>query len=336
MSKPSNPTLIGSFVLGAVVLLVAATLLFGGAELFASKRVLVSYFEDSVKGLREGSNVMLNGVRIGYVKTIQLQGEVGTDNSMHMLAEVTMQVFPESYELFADGTTMATDARSRLTTDQYVKAGIRAKLGTDSFVTGQLLVEFVFDPGEPAVFRKRRPGGPEEIPTIPSDVQQVIDRVQDFFSKISKDVDLGQVAKNLQGIVSGLNEIANSPDLRKTLAGASKLTNEDLPHLASALERSLAELQGAAKDARSLVTHVDKQVDPLMTDLLPAVQRLDTTLEAAEQVLRDASGHLRDDSELSLEVRHTLQDLQSASDAATVLLDYLGNHPEALLRGKRK
>ena len=32
MSKPSNPTLIGSFVLGAVLLLVVAVLLFGGAR----------------------------------------------------------------------------------------------------------------------------------------------------------------------------------------------------------------------------------------------------------------------------------------------------------------
>jgi len=49
MSKPSNPTLIGSFVIGAVLLLVTAVLLFGGAALFSSKRVLVSYFPGSVK-----------------------------------------------------------------------------------------------------------------------------------------------------------------------------------------------------------------------------------------------------------------------------------------------
>ncbi len=336
MSKPSNPTLIGSFVLGAVLLLVAAVLLFGGAELFASKRELVSYFADSVRGLRAGSNVMLNGVRIGYVKEIQLQGEVRADNSMNMLSQVTMQVFPQSYSLFSDGTSATGTTHSALAVDQYVAAGIRAKLGTDSFVTGQLLVELVFQPETPAVFRARRKGGPAEIPTIPSDVQQVIERVQQFFARISQDVDFEQVAKDFQGITSGLNEIVNSPDLRKTLAGANRLTNDDLPRLTSALERSLAELQGAAKDTRSLVSHVDKQVDPLMSDLLPAVQRLDGTLKAAELLLRQASGHLRDDSELALEIRHTLQDLQSASDAATVLLDYLGNHPEALLRGKRE
>ena len=83
------------------------------------------------------------------------------------------------------------------------------------------------------------------------------------------------------------------------LAGGSRLTNDDIPRLTSSLERSLTELQGATKDARALVQHVDKQVDPLMADLLPAVRRLDTTLKATEQTLQSVSGHLRDDSALA-------------------------------------
>lgn len=336
MSKPSNPTLIGAFVLGAILLVVGGVLLFGGAQLFAAKRVFVSYFPDSVKGLHVGANVVLNGVQVGYVKDIRLQGQLEPDHSMNMLVEVTMEVLPESFALYTDGTALSLDARSKLGTNEFVKAGIRAKLSTDSFVTGQLLVELDFRPDLPAVFRARGKRGPPEIPTIPSDVQQVVERLQKFFSNVSQEIDFAQLGKNIEGIVSGLNEIANSPDLRTMLAGASRLTNDDIPRLTSTLERSLAELQGAAKDARTLVAHVDKRVDPLMADLLPAVQRLDGTLKAAEQVLRDASGHLQADSALALEVRATLQDLQAASDAATVLLDYLGNHPEALLRGKKQ
>jgi hypothetical protein len=71
-----------------------------------------------------------------------------------------------------------------------------------------------------------------------------------------------------------MNELANSKDLRTMLAGGSRLTNDDIPRLASSLERSLDDLRGATKDARALVAHVDRQVDPLMTDLLPAARRL--------------------------------------------------------------
>lgn len=337
MSKPSNPTLIGSFVLGAVLLLVVAVLLFGGAALFASKRTLVSYFPGSVKGLREGSSVALNGVRIGYVQGLQLQGELKPDHSMDMLVKVTMAVLPDSFELLSNGAMLSADARTKLLSpQQYVDAGIRAKLGTESLVTGQLLVELDFRPDLPAVFRARQKGGPPEIPTIPGDVQQVLERLQTFFTQVSQEIDGPTLAKNVQGILNGLNELANSPDLRGLLAGGSRLTNDDLPRLTSSLERTLTDLQGATKDARELVQHVDKQVDPLMSDLLPAVRRLDSTLKTTEQTLQSVSGHLREDSALSLEVRNTLQDVQSMSDAATALLRYLDEHPEALLRGKKE
>jgi paraquat-inducible protein B len=223
-----------------------------------------------------------------------------------------------------------------LSPQQYVDAGIRAKLGTESFVTGQLLVELDFRPDIPAVFRAREKGGPPEIPTIPGDVQQVLERVQNFFAQVSAEVDVPKLAKDVQGILSGMNELANSPDLRSMLAGGNRLANDDLPRLTASLQLSLTDLQGATKDARALVRHVDEQVDPLMTDLRPAVRRLATTLNATEQTLQAVSGKLREDSALSLEVRNTLRDVQSMSDAAAALLRTLDENPQALLRGKRQ
>ena len=66
------------------------------------------------------------------------------------------------------------------------------------------------------------------------------------------------------------------------LAGGSRLANDDLPRLTTSLERTLNDLQDATKDARELVQHIDTQVDPLMSDLLPAIRRLDGTLQATE------------------------------------------------------
>ena len=47
MSKESNPTLIGAFVVGATVLLAAGVAVFGGAELFATRIVYVAYFAEN-------------------------------------------------------------------------------------------------------------------------------------------------------------------------------------------------------------------------------------------------------------------------------------------------
>ena len=189
MSKPSNPTLIGSFVLGAVLLLVAAVLLFGGAALFASKRTVVSYFPGSVKGLREGSTVALNGVRIGYVENMQLQGELMPDKSMDMLVKVTMEVLPGSFELLSNGAKLTRN--SALDDDA---AAIRRRRHPRQARHGELRHRTVaggtrLRPDLPAVFRAREKGGPPEIPTIPGDVQQVLERLQTFFAQVSEQID---------------------------------------------------------------------------------------------------------------------------------------------------
>ena len=72
MSKQSSPTVIGAFVVGAVVLIATAFALFGGAQIFATKTRYVAVFSEPTNGLRVGANVMLNGVRIGYVSDIDL------------------------------------------------------------------------------------------------------------------------------------------------------------------------------------------------------------------------------------------------------------------------
>ena len=98
----------------------------------------------------------MNGVRVGYVKDIRLQGELKQDRSMDFLVQVTMEVMPNSLraELERHAASARNSAQQLLTPEQYVDAGIRAKLAMESFVTGQLLVELDFQPNtQPAVSR---------------------------------------------------------------------------------------------------------------------------------------------------------------------------------------
>ena len=78
MSQRASPTLIGSFVVGAIVLLLVGIFLLGSGELFKKRYRFVCYFEDSVNGLREGSPVKFKGVEIGSVDQIRLP--LGPDN----------------------------------------------------------------------------------------------------------------------------------------------------------------------------------------------------------------------------------------------------------------
>ncbi|MEA3148208.1 MAG: phospholipid/cholesterol/gamma-HCH transport system substrate-binding protein, partial [Verrucomicrobiota bacterium] len=73
MSQKANPTLIGAFVFGAIVIAVGAVIFFGSANLFAKKQLFETYFNQSVNGLGIGSNVKYKGVTVGKVTKVQLK-----------------------------------------------------------------------------------------------------------------------------------------------------------------------------------------------------------------------------------------------------------------------
>src|SRR5215468_6035070 len=70
MGRQMNPTTIGAFVVGAIVLLIAGALLFGGGKFFQEKLPYVLFFESSVEGLNVGAPVVFRGVQVGQVTAI--------------------------------------------------------------------------------------------------------------------------------------------------------------------------------------------------------------------------------------------------------------------------
>src|SRR5689334_1975009 len=67
MKTKVSPAIIGAFVIGAMVLGVVALLAFGGVNFFSKPQRFVVYFDESVHGLDQGSQVKLRGVRVGRV-----------------------------------------------------------------------------------------------------------------------------------------------------------------------------------------------------------------------------------------------------------------------------
>ena len=332
MSRKASPTLIGAFVLAAVALLVAGVLVFGGQELFRDTQRFVTYFDGSVKGLRVGSNVLFRGVRVGYVTDIQ----VTTDQTMLKYEiPVTFEILPDAMSVITDGQAfpMSTTA-SRL--DEMIKAGLRTQLDVESFVTGQLVINLDMHPDSPAVFRSRNPRQ-AEIPSIPSGIQQVLQRIQEFVADVQQNVPVDKVVDMLLSALGGFNELVNSPDLRASLAGINQLVNSrDTQALPARLRAAVIDLQAATRDARALIGNVDERLDPVLERALPMMEQLEGTLKEGEAVLSLARGQLESNPETAAQLADALRELERSARAIRVLVDALERRPEALLRGKSK
>ena len=333
MSKKSNPTLIGAFVIAAVFLLVIAVLIFGGSEFLTNKDRAISYFPGSVKGLRVGSNVTFRGVRVGYVKDIQLQIDVTT---LESLVQVTMELLPDQLVLTRKGSVLEDqDLYDGLGLDaDAFDAGLRAQLNAESFVTGQLLVDLDYRPDTPQIYRGQNLSY-LEIPSSPSNIEEVVENVQRFIADIQESVDIKEIARDVDSILDGIDELVHSTDIRESLAGINQVINdEDTQALAASLQAAISILRTTLNDARLLVNNANKKIGPVIDELPAIIERLDSILASGQKTLESVSDQVKGDTQVIYEINTTLNELQGAARSLRIFLDYIERNPEALIRGK--
>ena len=333
MSKKSSPAVIGAFVVGAVSLLALGVAVFGGSQLFKKRVNYVAYFEEQTKGLRVGSNVILNGVRVGYVSEIALLID---EEKYETLNRVTLEILPDTYIPVRDGAPVAEDMRDVIPHEELIrKAGMRAQLEIESFVTGQLLVRLDLRPDTPVRLVGMESDYPE-IPTIRSDIQELLARMQRWLANIRDNVDVDALAEGLTNALNGIAALTNSPDLHDSLAGLSEFVNDDdLQNLGASLKQAVDEVSNAASEATALFRSTDAEISSVAAELQPALERLGETLLAAESTLNAARLQLRGDSEQVYQLQSTLEEVEGAAAAMREFFDYLERNPEALIQGKQ-
>jgi len=334
MSKQTSPTLIGAFVIGAVALTAIAVVLFGGSEIFKQKFKYVTYFDRSVKGLRVGSNVLFKGVRVGYVTDISVVGDIET---LEFSIPVIFEILPDAARLMRGNDDLGLLSEfDELNVGRLVDAGLRAQLNSESLITGQLVVELDLAPDTAAVFRGRDLPY-DEIPSIPSDIQQAIEDVRTFISEVQTSVDVREVMANLQNIAAGIDRIINSEEVERIVMGADQFINSrDTQELTLVLRSAGDDLRAVLGDARRLVNSADSEVKGLANKLDPALKNLDTAIAQGNEVLEGLNRQIGSDSETQYELVNTLNEIQGAARALRVLLEYLEQHPESIVRGKQE
>ena len=333
MSKQSSPTVIGAFVVGAVVLIATAFALFGGAQIFAAKNRYVAVFSEPTNGLRVGANVMLNGVRIGYVSDIDL---IIDDVHFETDTQVVLELLNEDIKTKSGGKLDA-DFASRLNHETLIhEAGMRASLQMESFVTGQLNVALQLRPETEAVMRAV--DSPyDEIPTVASNVQELLNNLQSWFADIQENVDFRSIGQRLNDVLQGVDDLARSEDIRESFAGMNRLINDaDMQEIAGQVVATLDEMRQASSAASELFSNTENDVDMLVADLQPVLKRLAGALDEAEQTLAAAKSQLKGDSEQFYQLGTTLDELERAARSVREYFDYMERNPESVLQGKSK
>lgn len=331
MSKRSSSVVIGAFVVGAIVLIAGAFALFGGTQIFAEKNRYVAVFSEPTNGLRVGANVMLNGVRIGYVADIDL---VIDEVNYETETQVVLELLNEDIRTKSGGQLDA-DFATRIDHETLIyDAGMRASLQMESFVTGQLNVALQLEPDTEAVMRAVNPPY-NEIPTIASNVQRILNSVQSWFANIQETVDFDGLSRRLKNALQSFDDLARSEDLHASLAGINQIVNDaDIQKLAGQVGDMVDEMRLASAAAGNMFNNADEDVGQLISELQPVLQQLVAALEEAEQTLRAAKTQFSGDSDQAYQLGTTMDELERAARSVREYFDYMERNPEAILRGK--
>ena len=177
MASPrGNPVVIGGFAVGALAIAVVAVILFGSGRLFEKTRQWVAYFDHSVTGLDVGAPVIFRGATVGSVKRIEA---IVNPDDLGVFVPVYFETIPASI------TIQGAAERDVEGVKRFISGGLRAQLKTQSFITGKLYLDLDLHPDTPANYKKLDPEV-NEMPTVPSEMQEIQREVRELFAKLSE------------------------------------------------------------------------------------------------------------------------------------------------------
>jgi paraquat-inducible protein B len=324
MSTKANPTVIGVFVLGAILIAIGAVFFFGSADLFAKKQTYVSYFAQSVSGLQTGSNVKFKGVNIGKVTRVLLG--VGKDQPVY--AKVFYQIDQAVFDRDFGGTSKFNlfDVEG---TKKRVEQGLRVRLDFESLISGQLYMalDFVKDPA-PFTYHDNPSDYALEIPVQPSDIEAIVSNLTKAISNLGN-VDFLAISKDLQSLILSAKDGIDSLKLAEV--------GDSLNHLVNG-----PELKGALTSVKDAFDQMDitlkkfqNELDPITANLNPTLEEAKKTMAQLEDATRQLDRMLSSNSSFRYQLDSTLSQIGSAADALQRLSEFLERNPNSILFGRK-
>ena len=318
MGKRVSPAVIGAFVIASFAILVVALIVVGSGKMFRRPVRFVCMFQGNLNGLKVGAPVKVRGVQIGEVSAIELRLLPSQGKLRPGIQGLRLPVFidVDRAQLLSKGGTGEALEEGRF--DELIQMGMRAQLNTESLLTGLLYIDLDLHPKTPAKY-VLEPGGPyQEIPTVPTDLQQLQERLTHTLDKFDK-IDFQALVVSITDAANSIKSLAGSPELKATL---------------ESLKGTVANLDQALASARTLLNNANAQVGPLVADLRESSDEANKTMVETRAALVNLQQTLNPESPLAVRLNRTLDSLDETSRSIGDFVDYLQRNPGALVRGR--
>lgn len=323
-----NAFLIGVFVVAALLIAIGSVFWLSGSDLFRAQQKATVFYEDNVSGLSVGAPVTFRGVAIGQVMEIGIRVDAQT---LRTTVPVLLRLEPSA--LAFDGAHS-----HEIDIPALVQRGLRARLASQSIVTGQKAVELDFVPATPAKLH-----GAAAHPEIPA--------IQDRFGPLIEQVaelPLRDTVEDLRGAVRELR--GTLAEVEKTLSGAQGVlaaSATELRQTGVATRQTLAvaseavrQVQAGSQTALSSVVRLAETTNQTVLAAQPELQRAMVGAREAAESAKFAMDRIADLSAPGAPLRADLEasarDLSQAARGLRSLAELLEEKPNAILFGDRR
>ena len=276
MSKKANPTIIGAFVILALVIALGAILALGSGRLFRESTQYALYFNGDLSGLDVGAPVTYNGVYIGQVKSISLiYNHATSEFSIPVIIEILRDAFIE-INIEQSGKTHNQMAH-------HIKQGLRARLAPLNLVTGKLKIDMSQFPETEEVYRATD-SHYEEIPTIPGALDSLLQRINDL--------PLDEIVVDLRDSINGISEVINSGALTEIVAELTE-TVKTISDVVSSKEVSgaIRSLEAGLQETRATIHEFRLGSKPIRRELATALEEFARAAKLAQSFLDTIDRH---------------------------------------------
>ena len=333
MSKKANPALVGSFVIGAIGLTIAAILIVGNLRLNQETYRCVLFFNGSLHGLDVGAPVTYRGVDVGKVGAIEILFDKEEKNDHIPHIPVYVDINGNNARLKHNYRKAGFDNPEDFF-ESLIRKGLQAQLKMSSLITGKLYIEFAFDPSAAPKMVSHR-GKYLQIPTRSTGLQQLTQTLETLPVKTLVD--------KFINVLTGLEQFINSPELN-TSAGTFNHTfvefngliiriEEQLSAMGPKVNKLLDELALLAEHADTAVTGTDKALRPTIRDMRKTMADISTATDQLVTTMNSLDAVAGENRELPYQLGRTLEEVRQAARSVGDLADYLQRHPSALLTG---